>query len=110
MIRPAQLRDRMTIFRLEPTGEVDAFQDDVLEATQEEVACAIAPLDATEEEVNRETRINRYYALVGPEVEVDGIDEVAWAERWLEILGQPQLLSQRGQPHHLRLELREVKG
>lgn len=111
MIRPAQLRDSITVVRKVASGETSDFGDVEYEDDEPEtIRAAVTPLDATELEVSRETRLNRYYALVEPEVEVSGIDHVIFEGRRMDLVGEPEIFSQRGRTHHHRLELREVAG
>jgi hypothetical protein len=110
LIRVGTLRDSLTLVTLSPSGETSDFGDPLYDEDESTIAAAVTPLEATEEEINRETRINRYYAMVRPEVEISGIDHVLWEGRRFEILGEPQIFSQRGREHHKRIELREVEG
>lgn len=110
MIRPASLRDEITLVTLSPTGTPNETGDETYEEDTSTIAAAVTPVDTDEIIVGRETRLNRYFALVRPEVEVSGIDAVIYEGRRLELVGEPEILKQRGVRHHLRLELQEIEG
>lgn len=73
-----------------------------------DVPAHVEPLDATEEEVNRNTRLNRYRVTVALEAEVDGLSTVQWNGKTYEVQGEPALFGGYRGPHHLEFEMRGV--
>jgi hypothetical protein len=112
MIARGSLRDSLTLVTEGAQTGTSDFGDPEFGEAEVEVPCAVTPLDATEDEINRETRINRYYALIPADlgISVGEVLRVRWQDRELTVLGEPQLFTARGRQHHLRLELREVEG
>lgn len=109
-IRKGSLRERVTIFRRVVTGQ-DIYGADVYgESAGVEVRAAVMVLDATEDEVSRDTRISRYRIMLAPDAQIGGIDRVVWRGRSLEVIGEPQPNTIGGLAHHFEFDCREVRG
>jgi hypothetical protein len=110
VIRGAALTDRVTLFNdsLVVSGE-SVFGDPEYEPEEGvEIPAFVDPIDATEEEVNRNTRLNRYRVTVEPDRPIDGLTEVEWNGRRYSVQGEPRLFSSRRGAHHYEIEIRAV--
>lgn len=117
MIRRASLRERVTVYARtedESSGaETTRYGDPVLvEGDGVVTEAAVQPLQATEDEVGRDTRIQRYRVIVAPDAPVDGISRLTWRGRTFEVLGEPLAFSglRDEEVHHLEFDVREVLG
>lgn len=92
-----------------PTEAIDRYGNPVYtEESGVELPAAVQPLAATEDEVNRDTRIQRYHIIVGPDTALDGLTRVEWRGRSLQVIGEPLAFGARGEVHHYEFDAREV--
>jgi len=70
----------------------------------------VQPMDATEEEINRDTRVSRFHVLVPKDTVVSAVSKIVWEGKNLEVLGEPQPFHNRNGLHHLEFDAREVLG
>lgn len=56
----------------------------------------VEPMDATEEEIGRDTRVSRYAVTTRPDAPVTGRSSIAWEGRSLEVVGEPLHTSEEG--------------
>lgn len=111
MIRPAALRETVTLYTRAASGGVGRYGDALRDETAHEgVRAAVSALEAAEDEQLRDTRLQRYRALLAPDAPVDGLSRIEWRGRSMEVLGEPLLVTTRQGPHHLELVMREVRG
>lgn len=109
-IRKASLRERITIYRRVVVGQ-DTYGADIYgESPGVVVPAALDVRDATEEEISRDTRVQRYRVTVAPDAVLGGIDRIEWRGRSLEVIGEPQPETLRGSVHHIEFDVREVRG
>jgi hypothetical protein len=111
-IRAAALTDEVTLFNDEetPSGE-DVFGDPTYDPeTGVTVRAFVSPLDATEDEVNRDVRLNRYMAILEVEASVDGLSEIEWNGERYSVQGEPKLYSSRRGGHHYEVEMKGIEG
>ena len=112
MIRGAALVDEVTLVNPSetPTGE-SRYGDPVFDdAPGEAVPAFVTPLDATEEEINREVRLNRYAVVLEVEAEVDGLSSIVWNGKTYRVVGEPRVYTSHRGPHHVELEMRRNEG
>jgi hypothetical protein len=112
MTRGASLVHDVTLFNDEdtPSGE-SVFGDP--EYDPEEgvtVPAFVSPLDATEDEVNRDVRLNRYMAIFELEADVDGLTEVEWNGKRYSVQGEPKYFSSYRGGDHYEVELKGIEG
>lgn len=126
MIRAAALLERVTLegrflpdlsesgYYWDESGAeelVDRYGNPIVQLeTGVEVACAVQVIVATEEEIRRNTRIQRYRFFVAPDAPVDGLTGCTWRGRSLEVIGEPLMYTMRGREHHYEFEAREIQG
>jgi hypothetical protein len=70
----------------------------------------VQPREATEEEINRQTRISEYHILVPPEAPVSGVSKITWEGKEMQVIGEPQPFHHRNGLHHLEFDAREILG
>lgn len=112
MIRSAALVGEVTLYGLETSaGATSVFGDPIYgEDEGVTVPAFVSPLDATEDEINRDVRINRYGVIVDLDAELDGLSELDWnGKRW-EVIGEPRLYSSHRGGHHYEFEIRRTEG
>jgi hypothetical protein len=112
MTRGASLIHDVTLFNDEatPSGE-DVFGDPTYDAeTGVTVPAFVSPLDATEDEVNRDVRLNRYMAIFELDADVDGLSEVEWNGERYAVQGEPKLYSSHRGSDHYEVELKGIEG
>ena len=114
MIRGGALADVVTLVDVhegEPSGE-SVFGDPEYDASPGVVVRAmVQPLDATEDEINRDVRLSRYLVTVDDQAQVDGLSEVEWKGDRYSVIGEPRrLVGHLGSTHHQEFEIRNVKG
>lgn len=113
MIRAGALRDRVTIFNRSTSVNVDRYGNPLDDEDAGTVVKAMVnPIGAgrgrnEEFEIDRDTRISRYVAIVEPGVSVTATSRVEWNGKSYEIVGEPQLFSGRGD-HHLEFDMRLI--
>lgn len=111
-MRTAALTDEITIYPQaggddEPEFGVPNREDD----DPVVVPALVASLDATEDEINREVRLNRYSVTLAGDVDLKGIDEIEWKGLRYRVIGEPRMLtSYRGELDHLEVEIRREAG
>jgi hypothetical protein len=112
MIRAAALTDEVTLFNDEDTPSGTSVFGDPEYDPEEGVTVRafVSPLDATEDEVNRDVRLNRYMAILEVDADVDGLSEVEWNGERMTVQGEPKLYSSRRGGHHVEVELKQVEG
>lgn len=109
-IRVGALRETITIFNRANSG-TDRYGNPVLvEGTGVAVPAAVMPLDATEQEIAEDRRVQRYRVTVAPDVALTGLARIAWRGRSLEVIGEPIAYSAHGNVHQQEFEVREVLG
>lgn len=82
----------------------------VSDGTPVESPAWVQPLDATEDEISRDTRVSRFHIIVPKETVVSALSKVVWEGRNLEVIGEPQPFHNRNGLHHLEFDAREVLG
>jgi hypothetical protein len=111
LIPATALSDEVTVYVTTEDDETGAFGDPIEEEDDgTAIRAFVDPLDATEEELNAETRITRYRITMEADVEIDGTARVEWRGISMEILGEPKRFADIVGPHHIELEAREIKG
>jgi hypothetical protein len=112
MIRAAALTDEVTLFNDEDTPSgTSVFGDPEYDPeTGVTVRAFVSPLDATEDEVNRDVRLNRYMAILEVDADVDGLSRIAWKGEIYTVQGEPKLYSSRRGGHHYEVEIRGIEG
>lgn len=73
------------------------------------VGALVVALDATEDELGRDTRVSRYTVTTRPDVSVSGSSRIAWRGKALEVVGEPLQTSAEG-IRRLTFTAREIKG
>jgi hypothetical protein len=112
VIRGAALIHDVTLFNDEETssGE-DVFGNPTYDPeVGVTVPAFVSPLDATEDEVNRDVRLNRYMAIFELDADVDGLSEVEWNGKRYSVQGEPKLYSSYRGSHHYEVELKGIEG
>jgi hypothetical protein len=74
------------------------------------VPAFVWPLDATEDEINRDVRLNRYGAIFELDAPVDGLSEVEWEGKRYSVQGEPKKLSNYRGPNGYEVELKGIEG
>lgn len=114
MIRSASLTHDLTLFNDadegEPAGESIFGDPEYDPEAGVSVIGFVTPLDATEDEVNRDVRLNRYNAILETDAPVDGLTEVEWLGKRYSVKGEPKPYSSHRGVHHYEVELRGVRG
>lgn len=109
MIRMSALRETITVFALVSSGEDEYGDVTYGEGSGVESPAAVEPLAATEDEIGRDTRVQRYRFTVPPTLAVDGTCRVEWRGKSFSVLGEPLLRNAMGDDvHHLEFEAREI--
>lgn len=113
-VRGAALADEITLLDVSGTSSAgeDVFGDPVPGDPDSVTARAmVTPLDATEDEINRDVRLTRYSVILEPDAPVDGLARVLWHGDAYEVIGEPRRFpGHLGDTHHLEIEIRSVKG
>jgi hypothetical protein len=73
------------------------------------VGALLVALDATEDELARDTRVSRYSVFTRPDAPVTGASRISWRGMSLEVVGEPLQTSAEG-IRRLTFTAREVKG
>lgn len=112
MIRAGALTDEVTLFNDEETPSGTSVFGDPEYDPEEGVTVRafVSPLDATEDEVNRDVRLNRYMVIVETDADVDGLTEIEWNGKRYTVQGEPKLYSSRRGGHHYEVEMKGVEG
>jgi hypothetical protein len=112
VIRAAALTDEVTLFSDEevPSGESVFGDPEYDEAAGVTVRAKVSPLDATEIEINREVRMNRYAVVLEVSATLDGLSELEWRGERYRIIGEPKVLTTYRGAHHLEIEIRRAEG
>lgn len=112
MILGMLLPDTIVVFAQEgePSGTSIFGDPEYDEAAGVAIPAHLEPLDATEDEVNRDVRLNRYRVTTELAASLDGLAEVEWRGRRYSVQGEPKLLSSYRGPHHYEFEIRGVEG
>ena len=112
MIRAGALTDEVTIFTEGgPESGTSIFGDpEHNEDSGVTVPAAVSPLDATEIEINRDVRLNRYSVMLEADVPISGISEIEWQGERYRAIGEPKKFSSVRGAHHLELEIRRAEG
>lgn len=74
------------------------------------VPAFVSPIDATEEEINRDVRLNRYAVVLELEATIDGISELEWQGRRYRVIGEPREYASYRGGHHYEIEIRREEG
>lgn len=111
-MRPASLTDEVTLYAEERVESgTSIFGDPEYEpATGIAIPAFVTPLDATEDEVNRDVRINRYTVHLDLDADLDGLSEIEWQGRRYEVRGEPRRYSNHRGGDHYEVEVRGVEG
>lgn len=91
------------------TGTSD-YGDPIYGDTTKDVKAQVIPLDSTEDEILRDTRIQRFNVYLSPDVSVSGLGWLAWRSKHLEIITEPLTYYVRGVAHHIEIQCREALG
>lgn len=111
MIRAGALRELVDLVARTPGPARDRYNNPIeVETTTPNVRAAVQVLDATEDEVSQDQRIQRYRVTIEPTVVVNGLAAIVWRGRRLEILGEPLEYTAKGESHHYEFDVREVLG
>lgn len=112
MIRSSSLTDTVTLYGVatEPSGESVFGDPEYDEQAGVEVPAFVTPLDATEIEINRDVRLNRYSVVFEPDAAVDGLTEIEWRGKRYAVQGEPRVFSSYRGEHHLEVEIRGIEG
>ena len=112
MINTRALKETVTVTKPgSATGARNEYGDPVYAAgTPTNFKAFVEPMDSTEDEITRDTRIQRFKILLEPTANIDGVSTVVWRGRTLEILGEPLPWIFLGKVHHLEVDAREVLG
>lgn len=62
----------------------------------------------TEDILDRDTRITRFLAFLGPAAVIDGLSVVAWGDRSFRVVGEPEAVYDGIGLHHYEITLEEV--
>lgn len=73
------------------------------------IGALVVPMDATEEEIGRDTRVSRYHVTTRPDVTIEADDSVGWEGKTLEVVGDPLHTSREGL-RRLTFTAREITG
>jgi hypothetical protein len=113
VIRSASLIHDVVLFNDEdgaPTGTT-VFGDPTYDPAEGvTVPAFVSPLDATEDEINRDVRLNRYMAVFELDAPVDGLSEVEWEGERYSVQGEPKRFSSYRGGHHYEVELKGIEG
>lgn len=110
-IRIGALTDEISLIGITEGVSEDRYGNPIdEEAAPTIVSASVSPLEATEDDLNRETRTSRYKVLVEPTVTIDGLDRVEWRGNSYEVVGEPLVFSTRSGPHHYELTIRNIEG
>lgn len=106
------LPETVTLFAEESSavGESIFGDPEYADATGVDVPAHVEPLEATEVEVNRDVRINRYRVTVELEASIDGLSEVEWAGKRYAVQGEPRRFAGYRGPRHYEFDMRGVEG
>lgn len=114
MIDAAQLPDEVTLLDVSGAAVTgtDKYGDPITaDPSGVVVRAVVSPLDATEDEISRDVRLNRYVAVLEPDAPVDGLAKVIWKGQTYDVMGEPRLYpGHMGETDHVEVELRGVKG
>lgn len=110
MIRAGALRETVVLVARTPGEDRDRYNNPVNVESETTVMAAVAVLDATEDDVSQDQRVQRYRVTVLPNAGVTGLSAVRWRGRTLEVLGEPLEYTAKGEAHHLEFDCREVLG
>ena len=106
-----KLRDEITVYSVTAGTATGPYGDPVdVESAGVTVPAYVEPLDATEDEINRDTRTTRYFVMTGDAVVVDELSRVVWEGESYEVKGEPGRWKNYRGPHHLEFEIQKTEG
>jgi hypothetical protein len=106
-----RLRDQIEIVTRTQGTVADRYGDlPDIESAAVTVPAYVEPLDATEDEINRDTRRSRYLVLVRADATVDALARITWEGEDYEVIGEPGLWKNHRGAHHRELEMRRIEG
>ena len=110
-IRPNALTESVDLIGISSDVDTDRYGNPIpVEAAPITLRASVSPLEATEDDLSRETRVTRYTVLLEPDVDVTGIDKIEWRDTTYEVIGEPKVFTDRSGPHHLELVIRSITG
>lgn len=107
---PARLHDMITIQTWAP-DEVDIYGDEQPAFVQVNVRALVQQASASEDDVDRETRVTEYTVFLEPDVTISAKDRVILAGgTQCEVIGDPDVVADGIGPHHIEARIRSVEG
>lgn len=95
-MRAVALTDSITVVNRTMSG-TDRYGNPIwVDGAPTVVPAHIERMDATEDEISRDTRVSRYRVKVGPGTVLDGRSKITWGTRSLEVMGEPLDESEQG--------------
>lgn len=111
MIPAGSLTEVISIVDSTETGPPDDYGNPTMvDSASADFPASVTPLDATEEEILRDTRIQRYWIIVNPDATVTGFSRITWRGKNMEVLGEPKVFTTPAGVHHYEFEAREILG
>ena len=106
-----KLRDEITVFSVTAGTATGPYGDPVdVESAGTTVPAYVEPEDLSEDEINRDTRVNRYFVMVDGMVEVDALSRVEWEGESYQVVGEPGPWKNHKGLHHYEFQIRRTEG
>ena len=106
-----RLRDEITVYSRTAGTAVGPYGDPVdVEDAGTTVPAYVEPADLTEDEINRQTRTNRYFVMVDGITVVDALSRIEWEGESYEVVGEPGPWKNHRGLHHYELQMRRTEG
>ena len=101
----------VTLVTVVEGASVDRYGNPVTEETETAgVRAYVQPSSASEDIINRDTRVTDYNVFLLSSASVDGLSKIIWEGLTLAVDGEPARFDTPSGPHHIEVKAQRIDG